>query len=492
VEEGKNQFQTASLTMSDIRNTSEYKAESQSISVGGGYGGGKTSLNGTGVGFANENGSDSSVTTSGISGIAGDTTVRSDKDSSNALVKNWNAKELQADVEAQAKIMEAFGKQAALGIGTYATSKLNELDRQIEKETDPQKKEQLVAEASNWAEGGAYRTALHAAAGALGGGLAGAAGATLSAVSMPAIAEVIGKIDAPEAVKQALEQVAAAALGAAVGGGQGLASAVSVEANNRQLHQTEKDLIKRQAKDKDEEDRLTKAACYIVKCWAEYPEGSAEYASSYLDVMDAYNLKTELAWVKTQQERGLFAYTFPQQWIDYAKNDMRENIAPAAGNSVKVVAGGLSTFSGAALCSTMYGCVPGALMIGFGTSNITEGLTGLYAQYQGSGSTGFNPLKYGFNEALPNGWGDSAYNALDFVSALMAMRARVPLNVGVADGLGRPTSMFGATVPIFNNIRLNPLTKMPLPYGVNQSILLIGAGTKGVATVDSILDRRNK
>ncbi|MFJ3045275.1 hemagglutinin repeat-containing protein [Herbaspirillum chlorophenolicum] len=39
VEEGKNQFQTASLTMSDIQNKSEYKAESQSVSAGGGYGG---------------------------------------------------------------------------------------------------------------------------------------------------------------------------------------------------------------------------------------------------------------------------------------------------------------------------------------------------------------------------------------------------------------------------------------------------------------------
>ncbi|MFJ3045274.1 hypothetical protein ACIPEN_05540 [Herbaspirillum chlorophenolicum] len=200
------------------------------------------------MGFANESGSDASVTKSGISGIAGDTAVRSDKDSSNALVKNWNAQELQADVEAQAKIMEAFGKQAALGIGTYATSKLNELNRKIDSETDPQKKEQLEAEAKNWAEGGAYRTALHAAAGALGGGLAGAAGATVSSVSMPMIADVIGKMDAPQAVKQALEQVAAAALGAAVGGTQGLASAVSVEANNRQLHQSEYDFAKKNAK----------------------------------------------------------------------------------------------------------------------------------------------------------------------------------------------------------------------------------------------------
>lgn len=229
VADGKNQFQTASLTMSDIQNRSEYKAESQSVSAGGGYGGGKTSLNGTGVGFANESGSDASVTKSGISGIAGDTTVRSDKDSSNALVKNWNAQELQADVEAQAKIMEAFGKQAALGIGTYASL-------QYKKALDAGDAEGI----ENWKEGGAYRTALHAAAGALGGGLAGAAGATVSSVSMPEIAKVIGDLNVPDAVKLALGQVASAALGAAVGGAQGMSSAVSVEANNRQLHEDSK------------------------------------------------------------------------------------------------------------------------------------------------------------------------------------------------------------------------------------------------------------
>src|SRR5450830_2152116 len=248
VADNKNSFTTASLTTSDIQNKSDYKAESQSFSAGGGYGGGKTSMNGGGLGIGSESGSAASTTTSGISGIAGDKTVRSDKDNSNALKKTWNGKELQQDVEAQAKISEAFGKEAAKGIGTYATSKLNALNKQIEKETDPAKKAELQGEANNWAEGGAYRTALHAAAGALGGGVAGALGATASAVSMPAIAAQINKLDAPDAVKQALAQVAAAALGAAVGGTAGLASAVNVEANNRQLHQTETQWIQSNAK----------------------------------------------------------------------------------------------------------------------------------------------------------------------------------------------------------------------------------------------------
>ena len=243
----KNNLTTASLTTSDIQNKSDYKAESQSFSAGGGYGGGKTAMNGTGIGFSNESGSASSTTTSGVSGIAGEKTVRSDKDNSNALKKTWNGKELQQDVEAQAKIMETFGKQAALGIGTLATKKLDALKDQIKAESDPAKKAALQSEEKNWAEGGAYRTALHAAAGALGGGLAGAAGATASAVSMPAIAAQIDKLDAPNAIKQALAQVAAGVIGATVGGTAGLASAVNVEANNRQLHQTEKELAQKLA-----------------------------------------------------------------------------------------------------------------------------------------------------------------------------------------------------------------------------------------------------
>src|SRR5450830_1919137 len=251
VADNKNSFTTASLTTSDIQNKSDYKAESQSFSAGGGYGGGNSALNGTGIGFGKDSGSASSTTTSGVSGIAGDKTVRSDKDNSNALKKTWNGKELQQDVEAQAKISEAFGKEAAKGIGTLATKKLDALNKQIDKETDPAKKAELQGEANNWAEGGAYRTALHAAAGALGGGVGGALGATASSVSMPAIAAQIDKMDAPNAVKQALAQVAAAALGAAVGGTAGLASAVNVEANNRQLHEDgkakEKSLAKKLA-----------------------------------------------------------------------------------------------------------------------------------------------------------------------------------------------------------------------------------------------------
>jgi filamentous hemagglutinin len=64
---------------------------------------------------------------------------------------------------------------------------------------------------------------------------------------MPEIAKSIEKMDLPNAVKQGLAQVAAAVVGAAVGGAAGVAGAVHVEANNRQLHESEKVLAKRLA-----------------------------------------------------------------------------------------------------------------------------------------------------------------------------------------------------------------------------------------------------
>ncbi|WP_432239972.1 hypothetical protein [Herbaspirillum robiniae] len=59
--DGKNSLTTQTLTQSDIKNRSDYKAESQSIGIGAGYGGSKLSMNGTGVGIGSSSGSESST-----------------------------------------------------------------------------------------------------------------------------------------------------------------------------------------------------------------------------------------------------------------------------------------------------------------------------------------------------------------------------------------------------------------------------------------------
>jgi filamentous hemagglutinin len=264
----KNLLVTDTLIQSDIENHSRYDASSASI--GGGYGketeakgkvrsfeGGAT---GTAGGYSSTDGSASGTSRSGVG--AGTIVISDDQaqqqltgqtaaaaidsihrdigdgtESAGSLVKDWDAQQLKDKVTAEAQITAAFGAAASKEIGTYASRKQAEAIASGDKE-----------EAAKWAEGGAYRVALHTGIGALTGGVEGAAGAFVSAKSMQVIADAMDQMDLPKGIKQGLEQVVATAMGAAVGGGAGAASGVNVEANNRQLHQSEYDLAKKHAK----------------------------------------------------------------------------------------------------------------------------------------------------------------------------------------------------------------------------------------------------
>ncbi|ALU88768.1 filamentous hemagglutinin outer membrane protein [Herbaspirillum rubrisubalbicans M1] len=300
--EGKNSLTTETLTQSDIQNRSDYKAESQSASIGGGFSGGKSSMNGTGIGVGSSSGSESSTTKSGISQanikITDDaaqqaktgktaeqtiasinTDVSSDRDTSGKLTKQWDAQALQADVQAQAQITEMFGKNAAKEIGSYATTKVNELNAKIDVAQSEGEKAALIAERDKWDEGGLYRTALHTAAGLLGGGVDGAIGAATSSVAMPQLAKLIDNTELPLPVRQVLAQAAAAALGGIAGGTSGLAAGIHVEANNRQLHETESAKLSalKKGKSPEEQRRLNAAACALVRCADGVPPSDPYY-----------------------------------------------------------------------------------------------------------------------------------------------------------------------------------------------------------------------
>ncbi|MGN6316328.1 hypothetical protein [Trinickia sp.] len=83
-------------------------------------------------------------------------------------------------------------------------------------------------------------------------------------------------------------------------------------------------------------------------------------------------------------------------------------------------------------------------------------------------------------------WGDTAYDVLNFGTAALALRARVPLKIGIGDGLNRPASMFGVSVPRIDNPMLNPLTKKPIPADVTQGWLWLGVGSKGAAVINDM------
>jgi len=240
VDDGKNVFKTARLTNRDLENREDYEASGFSLSGGYSAGGtGKASdgsppgsvsgqgivpnqaggINGASAGIGSASGHQSSRTTSGVSGIAGNTAVRTG-DGSNGLVKTFDADKVQKDIAAQVQITNTFRQQAGKAIAEYANAKYREL-----KDTDP-------AEAAKWAEGGAYRVAAHAVAAGLTGGLQGALGAATSQLAVDIIGKQIAATDLPLSLKTALIAAAGTAIGAAVGGEAGAAAGFNATANN--------------------------------------------------------------------------------------------------------------------------------------------------------------------------------------------------------------------------------------------------------------------
>jgi hypothetical protein len=91
-----------------------------------------------------------------------------------------------------------------------------------------------------------------------------------------------------------------AAIGATGGAAdvtQGSMAAVNAVENNRQLVETEKQALARlkQGKTKAEQDRLDAAACFLIKCSAEFPADSQEYAYYKALENKGAGLKTEQA-----------------------------------------------------------------------------------------------------------------------------------------------------------------------------------------------------
>ena len=208
---------------------------------------------------------------------------------------------------------------------------------------------QLHAEAKNWAEGGTYRIAAHAAAGALGGGLAGALGATASAALMPTIAGEINKLDLPEPVRLALATAAAAGVGAIAGGASGAASAFNVDFNNRQLTHTEKEHINKLAgNDSVKKDRLISAACVLTNCAAEYPSDSPQ-GLYYLALQErGATYFSELANLKQMRNNGFLLYTPSDKANDFLKQSIANTVHGlkqsllTAGDALDVLGSGIA------------------------------------------------------------------------------------------------------------------------------------------------------
>lgn len=151
VDSGRNSFTTdGTLTTSDIQNRADFSATSTSVNLGSAVSfDGTLKPGGTSAGFGKDDGSAGSTTEAGISGIAGNTAVRSG-DAESGIARIFDADKVQKEIEAQTKITQMFGQLAPKAVGVYAASKLKEagdLRAQARTEKDPDRIRQLEAQA---------------------------------------------------------------------------------------------------------------------------------------------------------------------------------------------------------------------------------------------------------------------------------------------------------------------------------------------------------
>ena len=199
-------------------------------------------------GIAQDSGSQSSTTKSGVSGgemtLTGqsqvstslDQSVVIDKDSSSALTKNWNGQQLMDQTQAGLQITSTALPRVAQEIGTQMDRTAAELRKQGNE-----------TEAKKYDEGGAYRIAAHTTLGALGSRVSGALGAGAATVAAPTLNDLQGALQSKltaagvdytsaKAAAQLIIGGAAATIGGVAGGGAGAVTAFNADANNRQLH----------------------------------------------------------------------------------------------------------------------------------------------------------------------------------------------------------------------------------------------------------------
>ncbi len=453
VDAGVNRLQTGTLTVSDITNTSRYEAKGISLSGGYAAGGSKdgaktetqtppttnqgsswswqnqgSGAQGASAGFSSKSGSETSLTTSGISGgtlVITDQAGQQAKtgqsvsdvlaalnrdvltgDSANGLVKGWDGQKLQQQVSAGAEITATFGQQASREVGKYATNKAAQLRLQGNEE-----------EAAKWDEGGEYRVASHTAMGLLGGGAQGALGSATAATAAPILNELTKNL--PDGVREAVGAGIAAGLGAAVGGSAGAATAFNEDTNNRQLHQVEAKALEllKEGKSEDEQYRLTAAACAYVRCADGVPTDDPQYAALKQLQTNGLSYQAELSTIKNTgafEEYGFLASaTDFRTSHDEAVNRTKGAIG-AVGGALGTV-GGYQVAAGAALLcpETGISCLGVPLGLGMATLSYAQGRDGVEQLTSPYFSTqGFGVLA-SFNSKRPDGWNPLAQDAVD-------------------------------------------------------------------------------
>ena len=434
-DEGKNRFQTATLTHSDIQNHSRYEGKSfgigGSFDLNGGRDGTVTDKQGRpadrispAIGYGSDSDSKNSTTRSGINtrnihitdeagqlartgrtaeeteariytGIDTETAAQHTGRLKNSFDKDAVAKEINL----QREVTQEFGKNAAQATAAVADklgntrsyeryqaaktlleAELQNTDSETEKAairaTLGQVNAYLAENQSRydtWKEGGIGRSILHGAAGGLTtGNLGGILAGGGTSLAAPYLDKAAENLG--PAGKAAVNALGGAAIGYAAGGNAGTAAVgANVDWNNRQLHPKETQILNKLSKGKSAEEqyRLKAAACALTRC----AEGVPDFDPLYKGLKNLQDAGKQFVTEQNVLMRtGAFEYG---TWNSL--NDIRSSYDRAA-TKIKGAGNmglGATTFVGSGavgggLCSTGLGCAAGGLIA---TAGMTSGYT---------------------------------------------------------------------------------------------------------------------
>ncbi|MEN5182069.1 hypothetical protein ABE501_20135 [Comamonas testosteroni] len=216
VDEGKNSFHTGGqLVMSDLQNQAEYNASGSQITLGVGGSRGSSS-----AGVGRDNGSASSTTQAGISGIAGNSSARTG-DKETGLKPIFDKERVRDNVDAGVTVTTVVGQQGTIAWGDYANQQYVDAITSGDSER-----------AECWAPDGTCRAAGHALVGGLTGGLGGAVAGGAVSITAPQVERILTDAGLPPMVVEAVTQAYGAGLGGAVGGTGGAAAGLNESGNN--------------------------------------------------------------------------------------------------------------------------------------------------------------------------------------------------------------------------------------------------------------------
>lgn len=374
----RNHLSTGSLSVEDMKNEAAYKASSIGISVSGSSSGG---MNAPAPSVSiPQSEKASSVTRGDIA--AGTVEVRNGD--SNALEGlDRTATVLQQD--GLKEIFDQLKVQERLEMGQVAA--------EVGMRTAGD-----IAQKMGWEEGSKEKVLLHGAVGAaiaaLGGGSAldGLSGAAASQLASGAVLNYLGSnnIIPDSAEGTALIELASIAIGAAVGGGSGAATALAGEQFNRQLHvdESKKLAALKEGKDDAQKQRLDDAMCALTLCSV----GVAD-SDPYKAVLVASEERgrTYLAEQQQIKQANVFnGYTSVDAYNDWLlRNDETIGRLVNGGRGVAGAWGAAGGLAGAVAtvpaCTTIAGCV------------VPIGLTGLAGLSAADSFESFNKMLADYN-----------------------------------------------------------------------------------------------